>query len=269
VFEGQSFSIDLNAAVTNLDGVSLENAAGINNAGEIVADDGAYAYLLVPEKGVSLPPCPVTITRTTLSTSPTASKIGDSVTLTATISPSTATGTVTFSDGSATLGAANLSSGAAQLSVPFKSAGLHRLTAVYRGDASFSPSSNWTVQRVFDPNAHYDLEAGNANGDCQDLGGSWQGSSNTCAVGSAPLELASTNTLTIGAGVTLEDTGTIDDAGTIDNGGTIEITVGDAVRIDSGGTIVDEGTIDDAGTIDNGGTLEIKIGDAVRFDSGG
>ena len=65
------------------------------------------------------------------------SLFGDNVVFTATLNPG-ATGTVTFSDGSSVLGAANItSSGTASISVKTLGAGLHNITATYSGDANY------------------------------------------------------------------------------------------------------------------------------------
>src|SRR5207253_3200684 len=56
-------------------------------------------------------------TSTGLASSPNPSTFGQSVALTATVSPSTATGTVTFKDGSTSLGTGTLSNGTATLTL--------------------------------------------------------------------------------------------------------------------------------------------------------
>jgi hypothetical protein len=69
------------------------------------------------------------------------------VTFTATVSPvapggGTPTGTVTFNDGSTTIGSAPLSSGKARLTVSKLSTGNHPITATYGGDANFLGSTS-------------------------------------------------------------------------------------------------------------------------------
>jgi manganese oxidase len=59
---------------------------------------------------------------------------GQSVTLTAAVSPATATGTVTFYDGVTVLGTSTLNSGKATLTVSTLSAGTHSLAATYNGN---------------------------------------------------------------------------------------------------------------------------------------
>jgi hypothetical protein len=69
-------------------------------------------------------------------------------TLTATVLPAIATGTVTFMDGSSVLGTVGMTSGKATLVLPSLSAGTHALTAAYNGDANCSPSSASVTQTV-------------------------------------------------------------------------------------------------------------------------
>ena len=68
--------------------------------------------------------------------------ISTSVTLTATVSPATATGTVEFFDGASSLGTAAIVSGVASLAVSSLPAGIRSLTAVYSGDANYTTSTS-------------------------------------------------------------------------------------------------------------------------------
>lgn len=70
---------------------------------------------------------------------------GTSVTLTATVTPSAATGTITFSDGSTSLGTATLSSGSASMSASDLAVGTHTLTASYGGSSSYASSTSSSV----------------------------------------------------------------------------------------------------------------------------
>ena len=84
-------------------------------------------------------------TATTLVSSPNPSLLGQSVALTAMVTATAGapTGTVTFRDGSATLGTASLSaSGVATLATSLLAGGAHSLTASYGGDASHAGSSS-------------------------------------------------------------------------------------------------------------------------------
>ena len=81
-------------------------------------------------------------TTTTLSSSDDHQAHGKSVTLTATVSGTGATGTVTFKDGDAILGSSALGNGTATLSTSDLSVGDHSITAVYSGDATFAGSTS-------------------------------------------------------------------------------------------------------------------------------
>ena len=87
----------------------------------------------------------VKTTTTTLSSSPNPNQVGQSTTLTATVMPSTATGTVTFMDGSTALGTGTLASGVASYAATFSTTGSHSLTAVYSGDAIDAASTSSAV----------------------------------------------------------------------------------------------------------------------------
>ena len=82
---------------------------------------------------------PITVS---VSSSTNPSTSGQSVTFTAIVSPSTATGTVTFMDGSTTLGTSTLSGGSTTFSTSQLSAGSHSITAAYSGDTSYASSTS-------------------------------------------------------------------------------------------------------------------------------
>ncbi|MBN8886712.1 MAG: Ig-like domain repeat protein [Rudaea sp.] len=89
----------------------------------------------------------------TLSSGSNPSTFGQAVTFTATVSgssgPSTPTGTVTFVDGTTTLGTGALnSSGQAVFSTSTLHAGSHTISASYPGDANFAASSGTLTQSV-------------------------------------------------------------------------------------------------------------------------
>lgn len=81
-------------------------------------------------------------TTTTLTVSPNPVTPGQAITITATVTGSNPTGSVTFKDGGATLGSASLSNGQASLATSFATAGAHSLTAVYAGDANNAGSTS-------------------------------------------------------------------------------------------------------------------------------
>ncbi len=84
---------------------------------------------------------PVTTTMT-LTGSPNPAKVGEAVTLTATITGNSPSGTVTFKSASTTLGTVTLSGGVATLTTSFASAGNRSLTASYGGDATNTASTS-------------------------------------------------------------------------------------------------------------------------------
>jgi len=86
-----------------------------------------------------------TTSSVTLTADPTSVAVGATVTLTATVSPAAATGTVTFYNGSTSLGSATLSSGTASTTTTFASAGTESLTASYSGDDTYESSTSDAV----------------------------------------------------------------------------------------------------------------------------
>src|SRR5439155_24188314 len=84
---------------------------------------------------------------TTVASSANPSTLGQSVTLTASVTGggATPTGTVTFKDGATTLGTGTLSGGTVTFSTSSFAFGNHSITAVYGGDKNFS---SWTSPTV-------------------------------------------------------------------------------------------------------------------------
>jgi hypothetical protein len=91
---------------------------------------------------------PQTSTSTNLTAAPNPAAVGQSVTLTATVSPvphGSPLGTVHFFDGETALGSGNVdSSGIATFSISNLATGAHSLTAVYSGNAGFTGSTSKT-----------------------------------------------------------------------------------------------------------------------------
>jgi len=90
----------------------------------------------------------LTATTTTLSVSPASATVGASVTLTAAVAPSAASGTVTFYDGTTELGTGTLSSGTATLTTTALTVGSHSLSAVYAGDSTYGSSTSVSITLV-------------------------------------------------------------------------------------------------------------------------
>ena len=84
-------------------------------------------------------------TTTTLTSSATTATYGTSITLTAKVVNSAATGTVTFYDGTTELGTATLTSGVATYPTSALANGTHTLTAVYGGDTTFNSSTSAAI----------------------------------------------------------------------------------------------------------------------------
>src|SRR2546429_22539 len=86
------------------------------------------------------------LSATTLISSLNPSALGQAVTFTAMVKPAagsgTPTGTVTFNDGATVLGPGTLSGGTATLTTSGLGAGVHSITAIYGGDASFASSTS-------------------------------------------------------------------------------------------------------------------------------
>jgi hypothetical protein len=90
-------------------------------------------------------------TTTMIASSSNPSAFGQSVTFTATVIPQgsgTATGTLTFSDNSMTLGTSPLNGGMATFATPALAVGLHSINAVYSGDSNFTGSTSNTLSQV-------------------------------------------------------------------------------------------------------------------------
>jgi hypothetical protein len=78
----------------------------------------------------------------TVSSSTNPAPVSATVTFTAVVTPSAATGTVTFMDGSTSLGTGSLSAGIAAFSTSGLAAGSHSITAVYGGSSTYVGSTS-------------------------------------------------------------------------------------------------------------------------------
>lgn len=87
-------------------------------------------------------------TTTTLASSLPTSTFGQSVTFTATVSPSAATGAVQFFDGANLLGTAALSGGTASLTTSTLALGAHDISASYGGDTQFTGSTSSSLTQT-------------------------------------------------------------------------------------------------------------------------
>src|SRR5207249_4147735 len=87
-------------------------------------------------------------TSLSLTVSPSPATIVQSFTLASAITPSAATGTLTFSSGSTTLGTVSLGHGSGSVSVNGFDPGTYTLTVSYGGNQSYLPSSASATQTV-------------------------------------------------------------------------------------------------------------------------
>jgi hypothetical protein len=92
-------------------------------------------------------------TSTALVLSQNPAPFGQSIPLSATVTPSSASGTVQFLDGSTVLGTTAVTGGTATLSIATLSVGSHAITAVYSGDASNAGSTSNAATEVINPRA--------------------------------------------------------------------------------------------------------------------
>ncbi len=127
-------------------------SAGVHQLVASYGGDGSYA-------GSASAPASVTVAQANSSTHLFVSQVlvsyGSSLTLSATVNPQGATGTVTFMEGTTVLGSAAVvagsSAGTAALTLSSLGAGTHTLTAVYSGDGNVVGSSSPAVLAVVNP----------------------------------------------------------------------------------------------------------------------
>jgi len=103
---------------------------------------GDYNDLSSTSNSISMNVSGPLVTMTTLQASASSVAIGNSITLTANLSPATATGTVTFYSGSTAIGTASVNLGVATLNTTFASAGNVVLKAIFATNASWETSTS-------------------------------------------------------------------------------------------------------------------------------
>lgn len=137
---------DLNTLISSKVPRILVAANAVNDAGQIVADattrtgTGAFALLLTP------------IMSTTLASSQNPSKLGQDVTLTATVSsiagPAPDGEQVVFKSGATVLASMALANGVASFTTSALTAGSHKIFAAYAGDAIYASSKSLILTQV-------------------------------------------------------------------------------------------------------------------------
>lgn len=128
-------STALSSGLASLTASSL--AAGTHAISAVYSGDGTFSGTSASVSQIVRQP-----TATSLATDKTSTVYGQTVTFTATVSPSAVTGIVQFLDGTVTIGSAPLSAGAAKLAITTLSAGSHSVTAVYSGDNIYATSTS-------------------------------------------------------------------------------------------------------------------------------
>ncbi len=118
---------------------NISNTVVVANAGDNnPANDAATDNATVTSR---------TVTTTTLASSLNPSNVGQAVTFTATVTGAggTPTGTVQFFDGTTLIGSISLTGGTAMLTTSSLTLGVHSITAVYNGNATFANSATSTA----------------------------------------------------------------------------------------------------------------------------
>jgi len=114
--------------------LAFVNVADLNNNGQVdIIAGGVNIYLGTDISAVTLLPSANSLA------------IGQTLGLSATVSPATATGTVTFLDTGKVLGTAPLASGAATFTEPVTTTGLHLVSVTYGGDSLTQPGASSLV----------------------------------------------------------------------------------------------------------------------------
>jgi hypothetical protein len=120
-----------------LSSVFAPTASGPQSGTFSVVDSDPSSPTTVKLSGVG-----IASTTTVVTSNNNPSTLGQAVTFTATVSPSTATGAVRFLDGGNLLGQGTLSGGTASFTTSSLTSGTHSITAAYGGDANDGPSTS-------------------------------------------------------------------------------------------------------------------------------
>jgi Bacterial Ig-like domain (group 3)/Beta-propeller repeat/Putative Ig domain len=152
-----SGTVTINDGSTTLGTVTLASGTAIFNTSTLAVGNhsitASYAGDANFSASISTPVSQVVnqgTTTTSLSASPNPATLGQSVTLSATVTPvapaaGMPTGTVTFLDGATSLGTGTLSGGQATLATSSLASGAHSITVRYAGDPNFAGNTSSAV----------------------------------------------------------------------------------------------------------------------------
>jgi hypothetical protein len=135
--------------------VNLFMASGTQKLTAVYSGDMTYPSNTSIPVSVNVSNPGSTSTKTTLTLSEYSGYIGDTVTLTANVTPTAATGQVDFYDNGAFLQSVVLSSGTAAWSQTFTQSFSNNITAVYDGDATYSQSTSSAQDLELRDNSDY------------------------------------------------------------------------------------------------------------------
>lgn len=134
------------AAVKAAGGAYSLGLAYTMNSGVTIADGGLYYVHVNIAPGGAYTFSQVEVAKTASTTTvsaPATATEGGNVTVSATVAPSAATGTVQFQDGGVNLGSpVAVSGGSASTTISAIAAGSHSITAVYSGDSTYASSTS-------------------------------------------------------------------------------------------------------------------------------
>jgi large repetitive protein len=161
-----SFTVTLNPAATGtvqfLDGTTVLSTISVTSGSAVYSTStlarathyinaiysGDTTYLGAQSSSFTETVNAKSATTTTLISPTNPSSLGAPVSLTANVSPTSATGTVQFLDGATVLGTATLAGGSAVFTATGLTQGTHPLTAVYLGDAADNGSTSAVVSEA-------------------------------------------------------------------------------------------------------------------------
>jgi uncharacterized protein (TIGR03437 family) len=150
-------AVALGTAVLNGSGSAVIITAFLPGTHLIVASYNGDANFIGSSSPVLTVVVQTSLTITSLGASPALAGVGQNVALTAGVATAgsggigSPSGTVTFMDGTTTLGAAPLNALSASMSISTLALGTHILTAVYSGDVNFSSSTSGPVVVTVQP----------------------------------------------------------------------------------------------------------------------